>query len=245
MIPRFRCVSVVLFALLTAASACLAAEPGYVPHKGGIGGGLGYSRFVEDADYSQDAAGRFSFSGAFRYVLSNRLRWQVSPGFTWSAYAGGSIAPYLDPHFPTDVFLGGAPKKEEMLTLVAPVTAQLQLTTRRGWWLYHLGVGPGAYRVWVENHLKVLQDPLSKNRHRGLYPGVTAELGAERFLRGLTTTSVEGVIGGHLIFAERDDQFPLGFNSNLLPVDLRLCVNYYFDMTRRKKSIEPGVPPKP
>jgi len=91
----------------------------------------------------------------------------------------------------------------------------------------------------------VLQDPLSKNRHRGLYPGVTAELGAERFLRGLTTTSVEGVIGGHLIFAERDDQFPLGFNSNLLPVDLRLCVNYYFDMTRRKKSIEPGVPPKP
>ena len=245
MIPRSRCVSVALPALLTVASVCLAAEPGYVPHKGGVGGGLGYSRFVEDADYSQDAAGRFSFSGSFRYVVSKGLRWQVSPGFTWSAYAGGSIAPFLDPHFPTDVFLSGAPKKEEMLTLVAPVTGQLQLTMRRGWWLYHFGAGPGAYRVWVENHRKVLQDPVSKRRHRGLYPGVTAELGAERFLRGLTTTSIEGVVGGHLIFAERDPQFPRGFNSNLLPLDLRLCVNYYFDMARRKKTIESGVPPKP
>jgi hypothetical protein len=245
MIPRFRCVSVALPALLTVASVCLAAEPGYAPHKGGIGGGIGFSRLVADADYSQDAAGRFSFSGAFRYVMSQRLRWQVSPGFTWSGYTGGSIAPYLDPHFPTDVYLSGAPKKEDMLTLMVPVSAQLQLTLRRGWWVYHVGAGPGAYRVWVENHREDLQDPASKNWHRGLYPGVTAELGAERFLRGLTTTSVEGVVGGHLIFAQRDDQFPSGFNSNLLPLDLRFCVNYYFDMTRRKKTIEPGVPPKP
>lgn len=245
MIPRFRCVSVALPALLTVATACFAAEPGYVAHKGGVGGGIGYSRFVEDADYSQDAAGRFSFSGSFRYVMSKRLRWQVSPGFTWSAYRGGSIAPYLDPRFPSDVTLTGAPKKEETLTLLVPVSAQLQLTMRRGWWLYHFGAGPGVYRVWVENHREVLQDPVSKNHHRGLYPGVAAELGAERFLRGLTTTSVEGVVTGHLIFAERDDQFPSGYNSNLLPIDVRLCVNYYFDMMRRKKSIEPGVPPKP
>ena len=67
----------------------------------------------------------------------------------------------------------------------------------------------------------------------------------ERFLRGLTTTSIEGVIAGHLIFAQRDAQFPRGFNSNLLPVDVRLCVNYYFDMTRKQKTIEPGVPPQP
>ncbi len=74
---------------------------------------------------------------------------------------------------------------------------------------------------------------------------MTAELGAERFLRGLTTTSIEGVVAGHLIFAQRDKQFPLGFNSNVLPVDVRLCVNYYFDMTRRKKSIDTGVPSRP
>lgn len=245
MIPRFRCVSVALSALLTVASACLAAEPGYAPKKGGVGGGFGYSHFIEDADYSQDAAGRLSFSGSFRYVINQRLRWQVSPGFEWSAYNVGTKAPFIDPAFPGDTTMAGDPIKDKMLTLLVPVSVQLQLTQRRGWWLYHFGAGPGVYRVWVENHRKVLEDPVSKKRHRGPYFGVTAELGAERFLRGLTTTSIEGVIGGHLIFAERDKQFPLGFNSNVLPLDLRLCVNYYFDMVRRKKSIEPGAPPAP
>lgn len=245
MIPRFRCVSVALAALLTVASVCLAAEPGYVPGKGGVGGGLGYSKLVQDADYSQDAAGRLAFSGAFRYVMSKRLRWQVSPGFEWSAYNVGTLAPFIDPAFPGDTTFAGDPIKDHMLTLVAPVSVQLQLTQRRGWWLYHFGAGPGIYRVWIENHRKVLEDPVSKRRHRGPYLGATVELGAERFLRGLTTTSIEGVIAGHLIFAQRDAQFPRGFNSNLLPFDVRLCVNYYFDMTRKKKTIEPGVPPQP
>lgn len=245
MFPRFRCVSVALAALLTVASVCQAAEPGYVPKKGGVGGGVGYSKMVEDADYSQDAAGRFAFSGALRYVINKRLRWQVSPGFEWSAYNVGSRAPFIDPAFLGDTTLAGAPIKDQMLTLVVPVSVQLQLTQQRGWWLYHFGAGPGIYRVWVENHRKVIEDPVSKDHHRGPYLGMTAELGAERFLRGLTTTSIEGVVAGHLIFAQRDTQFPSGFNSKLLPLDVRLCVNYYFDMTRRKKSIESGVPPKP
>ena len=245
MIRRFRCVSVALSALLTAASVCLAAEPGYVPRKGGVGGGVGYSKFIKEGDYSEGATGRFSFSGAFRYVAGPHLRWQVSPGFTWSAYTVGSRAPFTDPQVPGDTTLAGDPKKDQFLTLVAPVTAQIQITQRRGWWLYHLGAGPGLYRVWIQNHRKVLEDPVSHNRHKGLYLGATAELGAERFLRGLTTTSIEGVVAGHLILAQRDDQFPSGFDSSLVPLDFRLCLNYYFDMVRPKKSIEPGVPPKP
>lgn len=245
MIARFRCVSVALAALLTVASACLAAEPGYAPRKGGVGGGLGYSKFAADADYSDDSRGRPSFSGAFRYVMSPRWRWQVSPGFTWSAYGVGSRAPFPDPQFPGDTSLAGVPVKDHYLTLVVPVDAQIQLTQKRGWWLYHLGVGPGLYRVWVENNRKILQDPVSHDRHKGVYFGLTGELGAERFLRGLTTTSIEGVVGSHLVFAERDSQFPSGFNSNVLPVDLRICVNYYFDLTRAKKTIEPGGSPKP
>jgi hypothetical protein len=86
---------------------------------------------------------------------------------------------------------------------------------------------------------------VSKKHHRGAYFGMTAELGAERFLHGLTTTSIEGVVSSHLIFAERDEQFPSGFNSNVLPIDLRVCVNYYFDLVRRKKTIEPGAAPAP
>ena len=58
-------------------------------------------------------------------------------------------------NFPADV------TKENMLTLVLPVSAQLQYTQKRGAWLYHLGAGPGLYRVWVENRRKVLKDPLN------------------------------------------------------------------------------------
>ncbi|HEY6866354.1 MAG TPA: hypothetical protein VI792_03800 [Candidatus Eisenbacteria bacterium] len=245
MIARLRCVSVALAALLTTASACLAAEPGYESGKGGVGGGIGYSKFLADADYSSDSRGRPSFAGAFRYVMTPHWRWQVSPGMTWSAYGVGSTAPFPDPQFPGDTSLAGVPVKDHYLTLVLPVNAQLQFTQRHGWWVYHLGAGPGVYRVWVENNRKILEDPVSHNRHRGLYFGFTGELGAERFLRGLTTTSIEGVLGTHLVFAERDDQFPSGFNSNVAPLDVRIGVNYYFDMVRAKKTEEPGGLPKP
>ena len=90
MIPSFRCVSVALTALLTTASACFGAEPGYGPNKGGVGGGMGGCKFVQDADYSEGSALRFAFSGTFRYVMRPWLRWQVSPGFTWSANPGNT-----------------------------------------------------------------------------------------------------------------------------------------------------------
>jgi hypothetical protein len=239
MIPRLRCVSVALFALLTGASACLAAEPGYAPHWASVGGGFGVSKFAKDADYSAGAALRFSFGGSFRYVMNPWLRWQVSPGFTWTAYTIGTPAPFLDPQFPADV------NKDRYLTLLVPVSAQLQLVQKRGWWLYHLGVGPSINRMWIENRRKVLEDPISHRRHRGEYLGASAELGAERFLRNLTTTSVEGTLGGHLVFAERDKQFPAGFNSKALAIEARMSVNYYFDLSKPKKSAQPGIPKTP
>ncbi len=234
MIPRRRCVGVALFALLTAASPCLAAEPGFAVHRASIGGGFGVSRFVADADYSDGAALRFSFGGAFRYVVAPWLRWQVSPGFTWTAYNVGTRAPFLDPQFPADV------DKDRYLTLLAPVSAQAQLLAKRGWWLYHLGAGPSINRVWVENRRKVLEDPASHRRHRGEYLGVAAELGAERFLRGLTTTSIEGTLDGHYVFAQRVQQFPSGYDSKLLAIEGRLSVNYYFDLSKPKKGALPG-----
>ena len=239
MIPSFRCVSVALTALLTTASACLGAEPGYGPNKGGVGGGIGGSKFVQDGDYSEGSALRFAFSGTFRYVMRPWLRWQVSPGLTWSAYQVGTPAPFPDPDHPQDV------NKDETLSLMVPVSAQVQLVERRGWWLYHFGAGPGVYRVWVENRRDVIQDPVTHRRHRGSYFGVTGEIGAERFLRTLTTTSVEGVVAGHLVFAERDDQFPSGWNSNVLPIEFRIGVNYYFDMLKSKPSLPTAASPKP
>jgi hypothetical protein len=239
MIPRsIRWVSLAAVALLTVASACLAAEgePSYKPGMGGVGGQFGGSYFGVDrmlggewfADYSHGAMPRFSFAGQFRYVHSRHLRLQVSPGFTWTTYKTSTVLPFTDLNH-EDVTV-----KDDVLTLLAPMSAQVQYVTRRGQWLYHAGVGPGLYRVWIEDRRKVLKDPETMKLHRGLYPGATFELGFERFLRRITTTSVEFSWVNHLVMAQRDEQFKSGFNSNLMATEFRIGINYYFDPSKSK-----------
>lgn len=245
MIPRTRWVSLAVCALLTAASACLAAElPGYKPGKGGIGAHFGGSWFGADralgsewfGDYSHGAQPRFSFAANFRYVVNPRWRWQVSPGFTWAAYKTATPIPYTDPNFPADT------TKDEVLALLVPLTAQLQYVVHRGQWIYHAGAGPGLYRVWVENHRKVLKDPATNDLHRGVYPGASFELGFERFLRTIDNLSVELNWSNHLVFAVREDQFPSGFDSNLMAMEWRVGVNYYFQLMKPKPvPTLPGV----
>jgi len=240
MIPRVRWVSVAVMALLTVASACLAAdgEPAYKAGKGGVGGQVGGSYFGFDRlfgsewfrDYSDGAQPRFSFAGQFRYVRSLHWRLQLSPGFTWTAYKTSTPIPFTDPVHP-DIQV-----KDDMVALLAPISLQAQYVVRRGQWFYHVGAGPGLYRVWVENHRKVLKDPGTFRLHRGLYPGGTFEIGAERFLKAITTTSIELSWTNHLVFAQRPEQFPNGFDSNLMAMEWRVGVNYYFDPLREKSA---------
>jgi len=155
MTQRFGWVSLAALVLLTVASTCLAAdgEPAYKAGKGGIGGQIGGSYFGFDrmfggdwfGDYSEGAMPRAGFAAQFRYVQSRHWRWQVSPGFTWSAYKTGTALPFTDVNAPADRV------KDRVLTLVVPITAQMQYVMRRGQWFYHAGAGPGLYRVWIEN----------------------------------------------------------------------------------------------
>ena len=244
MIPRIRWVSFAVLVLLTAASACLAAEgtTAYKPGKGGVGGQFGGSYFGFDrllggrwfGDFSDGAMPRFSFAGQFRYVQSPHWRWQISPGLTWAAYRTGTPMPFQDLTHPGDN------SKDAMLTLLVPVSAQAQYVVQRGRWFYHAGAGPGVYRVMVENHRNVVKDPApsSLRQHRNVFWGGTLEFGAERFLKAINTTSVELSWTNHLIFAQRDDQFPSGFNSNMMAMEWRIGVNYYFDPLKQKT---PGV----
>jgi hypothetical protein len=249
MISRARWVSGAVFALLAAAPPCLADEPGYGPQRGALGGLVGGSQMVADGDYSntrtsggafggRDAQPRFAFSANLRYVISRRFRWQVSPGYFWAAYRQTSPLPFQDPNFTADV------TKRNLLTQVIPISAQIQYTQKHGSWLYHVGAGPGIYRIWVENRRKVLKDPVSKVLHQGFYPGVSAQLGAERFLKALPSTAIEISIAGHWVSADRPEQFILGFNSSLLGVEGRVGANYYFDIKRfSKKKQAPAAAP--
>jgi hypothetical protein len=252
MIRRDRWVSIAIPALLTVASVCLAQDappstppadttlqaapgPPIGPGFAAIGGGIGVSQFTGSEDYSAGAEMRLAFAGRWRYQWSRSLRLEIGTGFTWAGYDQSEPAPFVDPRPGADI-----DGKGEWLTLLVPTSAQIQYLRPSGWWLYHAGIGPGIYRVWVQNERDVVEDPITFKPHRGVYPGFSFQIGAERFFRGLTTTSIEFGVTGHQVFATRDDQFPSGMNSNLSAVEGRIGVNYYWDLSKPR-----GVAPRP
>lgn len=206
------------------------------PNHGGIGGLIGGSWFYAAEDYSKGAHPRFDFSGQFRYAFNPTWRVQVSPGFTWSAYSKKEPPPFTDPKFPEDT------TKESYLTLLIPVSAQIQWVTGKTHWLYHVGVGPGVYHLWVENHRKVLVDPGTLKLHRSTFFGFATEVGVERFLPSLPKTSIEVSMVHHYVLAEQVEDFPAGWNSKLGTIALRAGANYYFDLNKPQKAPElPGI----
>src|SRR6185369_4834441 len=253
MIARARGLSIALLVMLGAAP-CLAQAPASPPPapspthppsppssprisgRGGVGGLIGGSKFYAADEYSQGALARFDFSGQFRYFFTPHLRFQASPGFTWSAYSKKEPPPFTDSAFPADA------TKEHYLALLVPITAQLQMVWGKSAWLYHLGAGPGIYRLWIENHRKVLVDPVTLRLHRGPYLGVAAEVGVERFLKALPNTSLEVSAIHHYVLAKRDEQFPTGWNSAVGVLGLRVGTNYYFDVNRPKKRPDLPLP---
>ena len=237
---RVSCVSAAVLALLTLASACFAADSLTVIQRGkaSLGGQLGLSRFLSDEDYtkSRDAGGafgssdvrqRFAFAANFRYTMSPSWRWQIAPGYTWTGYQKDSPVPFPDPNYPGDT------TKEKYLTQAMPVSAQIHYVHRLGKWYWHFGGGPNVTRVWIENRRKVLKDPVSKKLHKGFYPGASFEVGAERYLKSLPSVTLEFAASGHYVMAQRDEQFPSGFNSALSWAELRFGANYYFDPVKR------------
>jgi hypothetical protein len=229
MIPSVRSAGIALLAVLAAASPCLAGV-GMGAGRGAIGGQLGGSFFWADGDYSEGAKARFAFSGHFRYVLNKSLRWQISPGFTWSGYSSSVEQPVPDGRHPENS------DKSSNLTLLLPMTFQLQYLYHTKKWHYHLGAGPGFYRVWIENHREVLPDPVTFVLHQKVHPGVTGEFGVERFLKQLPSTSVEATTVTHWVFAQDDEAYPSGYNSFLAATEIRIGANYYFDMSRLSKQ---------
>lgn len=238
MISRLRLASVAFVLLMAGAStasgqqadsATAVPHSGMKLHVGGVGGQVGYSGMYMGGDYSEGALNRFSFSGNFRYVASAHWGWQVDPYFTWAAYDVGTPSPLHDIAHPTE------PYKDHYLTILAGGNGQLLYMWRRGSWYYHLGAGPAVYRVLLENHRKVIKDPVTFARHRGTYLGASAELGGEHFFKNLSSTSLALTAGWNTAFAKDDDKFPSGFNDAPGVFDLRIGAIYYFDLGQGKK----------
>lgn len=238
MIRRVRLAGVAVVLLLVSAPVVRAQTPdtttakpiGARPGRGAAGAQAGTSYFVAEGDYSEGAQPRLSFAGHFRYLMSGGWQWQVSPYFTWSAYAVGTDAPFADPNFPTET------DKDNHLTQVVGGSAQIQKAFGKGRTRWHVGAGPALYRVMVQNHRKVLRDPVTNERHQGLYFGATAEVGVERFLHKLNNTSLEWTLAWQNAFSKDADAFPMGYKGSVSAVELRFGAHYYFDFKKPKDT---------
>lgn len=240
MIRRVRLAGVAVVLLLVSASVVRAQAPdtttakrgGAQPGRGAVGVQTGTSYFFAEGDYSEGAQPRLSFAGHFRYVINGGWQWQFSPYFTWSAYSVGTDAPFTDPNFPAET------DKDFHLTQIVGGSGQLQRTFGAGRTRWHVGAGPAVYRVVVQNHRKVLRDPVTNKRHQGTYLGATAEIGIERFLKTLNNTSLEWTLAYQTALA-KDDGFPSGYDGSVSAVEFRFGAHYYFDF---KKPKAPDVP---
>lgn len=239
MIRRVRLAGVAVVLLLASVSVAGAQSPdttaakpsGAKAGRGAVGGQAGTSYFYSQGDYSDGAQPRLSFAGHFRYVLGGGWQWQVSPYFTWSAYGVGTKAPFKDPNFPNDPAV-----KDHYLTQMVGATAQIQKAFGKGRVRWHVGAGPAVYRVVVQNHRKVLRDPVTNVRHQGTYFGGSAEVGVERFMKTLDNTSIEVTLATQNAFAKDAEAFASGFDANVSAIELRLGAHYYFDFKKPKES---------
>ncbi len=211
-----------------------AARSGSRAGRGSIGSQLGGAYIVSGGNYRENAEPRFSFAGSFRYVVSPALRWQVNPYFMWNAYKSDFF--YRIP----DLNYMNGPVQDDLLTQIVGASAQLQRVGGKGAWRWHLGAGPALYRVVLQNHRRVVKDPVSRALHQGTYLGATAEYGAERFLSSQPNVSLEGTLAYQTAFAKDDARFPSGFNGVPGAVEIRFGGNYYFDFKAPKK---PGGTP--
>ena len=233
MIRRVRLAGVAVVLLLVSAPVARAQAPdttaspqsGARVGRGAVGAQAGTSYFFAEGDYSDGAQPRLSFAAHFRYVMGSNWQWQVSPYFTWSAYSVGTQAPFTDPNFPTQ------PNKDHYLTPIVGASGQLQRTFGKGRTRWHLGAGPAVYRVVVQNHRKVVRDPVTNERHKGTYLGASGEIGVERFLKTLNNTSLEWTLGYQTAFA-KNDKFPSGFDGSVSAVEVRFGAHYYFDFKK-------------
>lgn len=240
---RFRVASVVALSLLAATGVGRAqqadsvATQGPLPGRGGIGGQVGGTYMYAEGDYSEGSQPRLSFTGHFRYIINRTWAWQFSPSFTWSGYVSHADAPFVDPNFPSEGLT-----KEHYLAQVLGVSSQLQWYGGSGNQRWHLGVGPAVYRVVVQNHRKVVEDPVTRELHNGMHMGAVAEIGVERFLKRLPNTSLELTAGWQMAFAQSDNRYPSGWNGNPMLAELRFGGHYYYDFRKPKpKSTKPGL----
>jgi hypothetical protein len=246
MISRVRLASVALLLLLVSASVSFAqqsdttssARLGLKAHTGAAGAQIGASYMAAGGDYAKGAQSRFSFTGSLRYASSRQWGWQVNPYFTWAAYKSGTASPLYD-----KAFASAHPTKDNYLTQLVGGDAQLLLFRSRGASTWHVGAGPGIYRVVLQDYRKVIKDTTTFALHQGTYVGATAEIGVEHFLKSLTTTSLEWTLAWHSAFAKDAKRFPNGFSDTPQVVELRFGVHYYFDPSPGKKPGAKISPP--
>jgi hypothetical protein len=214
---------------LAALAAGLVAFPSivqaqYAPGKGSLGGSLGVPRILATGELKQGQKPRIIGKAHFQYVMDHDWRLSLRGGFGWLGYSDEPAPFVLQAEQP-----GGDPTRGDQLLIFNPFTAVLAYTPQLSAnWQGFVGVGPGAYRINIQNDHRTIFDPVTKDRYKFGSFGASAEAGAEYFLPANRNVSLEGVTTFHYLFSDHKDRFPSGYSGKHMFADVSIGVNVYF-----------------
>jgi|ERR1041385_1641502 hypothetical protein len=176
----------------------------------------GVSKYVSDADYSQDASTGPTVSASLARVINGPWCVVLGAGWSRSGYKNGS-------QLASSPGLWGRSKDDIEVQLI-PVTASIDFVHRSGDWASRFGVGTGIYFQRVLKGGELLGDPNAA--FTGAYPGFSGDVGVEHglghdspFAVGIST-AVHWVLGGGDFSS---------FDSFSAPIELRVGISQRFN----------------
>lgn len=208
--------------------------------KGSLGATLGYPLILSPGELKWGQKPRLMGKGNFQYVINNRWRTSFKFGYGWFGWSDQFNAPFVLQAEQA----GGDTTKGDQLLIMNPFTAVVHYTHPLGKsWLGFVGLGPGAFRVNIQNDHRTIFDPVTHERYKFGSFGLSGELGAEYFLAANKNVSLLGMGSFDYLFGGASkEKFPSGYSGTYMFMDLNIGVNVYFKPPGAKSTPVPVAP---
>jgi hypothetical protein len=204
---------------------------------------LGYPFILAPGELKWGQMPRIMGKGHFQYVINQKWRTSIKFGFGWFGWSDKFNAPFI---LQAEQVNGDTTKGDQIL-IMNPFTAVMQYQHPLGKsWLGFAGLGPGVFRVDIQNDGRTIYDPVTHNRYKFGSFGVSGEAGAEYFLPAnknvslLTMGSVDYLFGG-----ASKEKYPSGYSGKYWFADISIGVNVYFKPLGAKTPPTPAPAPPP
>lgn len=209
--------------------------------KGSLGATIGYPFILSPGELKWGQAPRLMGKGHFQYVINKTWRTSFTFGYGWFGWSDKFNAPFI---LQAEQVNGDTTKGDQLL-IMNPFTAVVHYTHPLSKsWLGFVGVGPGIFRVNIQNDHRTIYDPVTHERFKFGSFGLSGDLGAEYFLPANKNVSLLGMASLDYLFGgASESKYPSGYSGTYIFMDVNIGVNVYFKPPGAKSAPVPVLPP--